>query len=143
MKFVRASRARRLLKKLNRQQDMFKWQVYFAWLPVRFDETTVVWLERVARRRALKDAKVTRLGRFSYYHCRFDYGPVTNVLMQPGVGDVFGTGNSGAQASGYPVQGGPMPAPGSICSAVPIQGAAYASGAPPGGLNIITPQPRP
>lgn len=107
-------------KKMHRRQDQHKWHVHFALWPVRLDATTVAWMERVARRRTMRDGKTFEVWRFSYYHSQpFEFGPIHNVLMQPGAiaGDAeqlnvgqlaahnHGYGVSAAQADSAAIQG--------------------------------------
>jgi hypothetical protein len=143
MKFAITDYKNRRINKFKRWQDQYKWHVHFAWLPVRLDQNTVVWLERVARRKSARDSRVVSLWRFSYrIGSQFDYGPITNVLMQSGVLDV-GAGVSAAQASGNSVQSGSIAAFGQAMQNVQLSGNANACIAPPGGLNTSAPQPGP
>jgi hypothetical protein len=125
--------------------DGFKWHVYFCWHPVRVDDHTIAWFENIARRRMMVDVQVLyRAGRLGWLKSPYQYGPIANVLMQPGViQGVYGDGISAAQAGSFAVQSGPASATGQQVQNVQLQGLANAGAAPPGGLNITPPQPRP
>lgn len=140
MKLRIASRDERQFKSIVKRQDQLRWHVHFAWLPVRFDKMTMVWLERVSRRRSLRDGTRYTLWRFSYYRpAGFEYGPIHNVLMQPGV-DVNVTGSAGvsaAQAGSSTIQGRLAATLGEQLQSVHASGYANDGNPPPGGLNTI------
>lgn len=135
---------------------LFKWHVYFTLLPRRLDAETVAWMENIARRKTTSQA-YHRIGPVRIDRPFYLYGPLTNVLTQPGVTvDVsaaqqvqpgpapnkpYGYGVSQPQAGSIALSGGSIGNLGQGCQGVHAQGAANAGPPAPGGYNPSPPQP--
>lgn len=98
-----------------------KWRLCFLWWPRRTDVSTVRWLERASVREISRTKRWRNFGPLRYAIASYEYGPVGNVLMQPGddayvnlaqwapgpePSDYLGSSLSAAQASGAALQGG-------------------------------------
>ena len=122
-----------------------KWQLWFAWRPVRIAMTTVAWLETVARLPI--PSRWRKLGSMMIMLPNYRYGPATHALTQPGVlqgvGSQLSPGISPAQASGTAVQSGLGGIVGNPVQGVPVQGNTNVSVATQGGLNVIAQKPGP
>lgn len=155
MKFGSISPEQRRFHEHRKEMEQYKWQVFFAWWPRRIDSTTVVWLERAARRRLNRDTIYKKIiWRLRWLEDGYVYGPVSHALMQPGVSqnDIAGAAQQQSIASagvpnntlsGTAIQGGPSPALGQLGQNVSVSGFAHAGRTASGGLNASTPQSRP
>lgn len=138
MRFNLLSATERQRRRLMLRQ--IKWKVTFAWWPVRVSPLEVQWLCSVARRDRglIIHQGMSIFERIIVRWNRWEYGPVTNALTQPGTEDgntAFSNSISSSKVGGAAVQGGPSNALGIGSQNVQASqnGAAHAGVAAQGG----------